>query len=194
MQLSGVRPWTCRPLRTAANNLVTLEDEVQNYYQQFHYQESDDEYDSEEDDGPYWRTALHTTKHGNAYQNEVYDYEADSEECDDTYYHAYPAERTSTRISEARDKSSRLPSKPQPKPRFEGVFPPPRKNPVRPTQAMPNKPEVIKPRSLPPTPTPMPVSRPPQVQPPIWPMPKPAIIVPRPQQPIDTHKPRFTED
>ena len=39
--------------RTAANNLVTLEDEVKNYYQQVHYQEeSDDEYESDEDEGP----------------------------------------------------------------------------------------------------------------------------------------------
>jgi len=44
---------THRPFRTAANNLVTLEDEVQNYYQQVHYQEeSDEEYESDEDEDP----------------------------------------------------------------------------------------------------------------------------------------------
>ena len=172
---------THRPLRTAANNLVTLEDEVQNYYQEVHYQEeTDDEYESDEDEGPYWRTALHTAKQGKTYEEEEYEY-SDDEDCDDIYYHAYPAERTSTRIAEAREKSSKLPSKPQPKQRFEGVFPPPRKSPVKPTQHSYNKPEVPRPLPAPPAQVP----RPSQAQPPIQPKPKPTTIVPRPQQPVD---------
>jgi len=80
--------------------------------------------------------------------------------------------------------------KPQPKPRFEGVFPPPRKNPIRPTQNTFNKPEISKPRQLPPTPAPTPVPRPQPIQP----KPKPVTIIPRPQYPVDAHKPRITED
>src|SRR6266568_2880939 len=181
---------THRPFRTATNNLVTLEDEVQNYYQQVHYQEESEEYESDEDEGPYWRTALHTAKHHNTYEDEEYEYEEEDEGCDDIYYQAYPAERTSTRISEARDKSSKLPMKPQPKSRFEGVFPPPRKNPVKPTQNTFHKPEFSKPRQLPPTPAPTPVPRPQPIQP----KPKPVTIIPRPQYPVDARKPRITED
>ena len=63
---------------------------------------------------------------------------------DPTYY-SYPAERSSTRIAEAREKTSRIPSKTPPKQKFEGVYPPPRKNLVRPSQNVPPKPVVPQP-------------------------------------------------
>src|SRR6267378_7909882 len=190
MQLSGIRPWPIGHLGLPPTTLSLLKMRYRIIITVHYQEESDDEYESDEDEGPYWRTALHTAKHDNTFEDEEYEYEEEDEGCDDIYYQAYPAERTSTRISEARDKSSKLPMKPQPKPRFEGVFPPPRKNPVKPTQNTFNKPEIPKPRQLPPTPAPTPVPRPQPIQP----KPKPVTIIPRPQYPVDARKPRITED
>jgi hypothetical protein len=48
-----------RPVGVPSSNLVTLGNEVQNYYQQVQYQEDSDEgYESEEDGGPYWKLSL----------------------------------------------------------------------------------------------------------------------------------------
>jgi len=50
-----------RPAPAPASNLVTLEADVQNYYQQVHYDDEDsDGYESDSDDGPYWQVALNT--------------------------------------------------------------------------------------------------------------------------------------
>jgi len=176
---------THRSIRTAASNLITLEDEVQNYYQQVNYQEESDEgYESDEDEGPYWKTALHTSQGNRTYEEEQYEDEDDYGYYVDPTYQSYPAERSSTRIAEACENSSRLPIKPQPKQRFEGVYPPQRKTQIRPGQNLPTKPII--------TPTPAPTPQP--IQPSPLPKPQPASIPPRVQQPIDARKPRNSED
>ena len=126
-----------RPAPAPASNLVTLEANVQNYYQQVHYDDDDsDGYESDLDDGPYWQMALNTHPRYKAYQNEEYehDYEDDEEEEDyyaEPAYEVYPAERSSTHIAAAKEKASQMSGKVPPKQKFEEVFPPPRK--VQPT-------------------------------------------------------------
>jgi hypothetical protein len=150
-----------RPIGVASSNLVTLGNDIQSYYEQVHYKEdSDDGYESEEDDGPYWKVALQTAQNDQYYEEDEYN--------DDGYYaepiyKAYPAEWSSTHISEAREKAARLPNKPLPKQRFEGVFPPPLKKPARPTQNTPAKPVV-------PTPAPVPTPHPHCTSPPAQPI------------------------
>jgi len=149
-----------RPAPAPASNLVTLEADVQNYYQQVHYDDEDsDGYESDLDDGPYWQVALNTCPRYKAYQNEEYEYDYEDDEEEEDYYaepayEVYPAERSSTRIAAAREKASQMPGKVPPKQKFEGVFPPPRK--VQPTA----NPPAIQPTRPPPVPAP-PAPRPP---------------------------------
>ena len=65
-----------KPAPAPASNLVILEADVQNYYQQVHYDdEGSDGYESDSDDGPYWQVALNTRPRYKAYQNEEYEYD-----------------------------------------------------------------------------------------------------------------------
>ena len=61
-----------RPTGVPVSNLVTLENEVQNYYQQTQ-NDSDEGYksnDGDDDDGPYWKTTLHANRNQRTYEPE----------------------------------------------------------------------------------------------------------------------------
>ncbi len=173
-----MRSMSFRPIGVASSNLITLDNEVQNYYHQVQY-DSDDEYESEEEEGPYWKIALQTTQDYGSYEEEEYENEGEYGYYVDPTYQAYPAERSSTRIAEAREKASRMPIKASPKVKFEGVFPPSRKIQNKPGQNLPPKQAV--PLPAPPAPKPQPTV----VHPPAQPIPKPTPLAPRIQQPID---------
>ena len=82
-----------RPRGMPTSNLVTLEDEVQDYYRQVqYYQESEDEYETDEDDGPYWKVALQTAQDNRNYGEEEYDNYGEYGYYADPAYQTYPAE------------------------------------------------------------------------------------------------------
>ena len=89
-----------------------------------------------EDDGPYWKVTLQTAQDNRNYGEEEYDDYGEYGYYADPAYQTYPAERTSTHIGEARDKASRIPTRPPPRQKFEGVFPPPHKNQAKPAQQL----------------------------------------------------------
>jgi len=192
-----IRSMSLRPMGETSSNFVTLNNDIQNYYQQVDYDEdSDDEYELDEDEGPYWKIALQTAQDNRIYEDDEYENEEDGYYIDPSYY-AYPAERSSTRIAEAREKASRLPSRTPPKQKFEGVFPPPRKNQVKagqnlpPKQVVPQLPPVQRPQQVPQS---APAHRPQPVPPPAQFPPKPTPLAPRNQLPVDARRPRTTED
>jgi hypothetical protein len=169
---------THRPTRMPVSNLVTLDSEIQNYYQQAHYDEDSDD-ESEEDDGPYWKVSLKATQDSPGYEEEE-----DEDIYADPTYQVYPAERSSTRIAEARNKASKVPAKGPPKQKFEGVFPPRKNQPLeKPVQNFP--PKQVRP---PPVPAPAPQ------QLPVQPMSRQIPIVPQNPQPVNARKPWITED
>jgi len=179
-----------RPMGVATSNFATLNNEIQDYYRQARFEEdSGGGYGSDEDDGPYWKVALQTAQDNKIKEVEYEDieYENNGEYgyYADPCYPAYPVERSSTHIAEAREKASRLPSKTPPKQKFEGVFPPPCKNQFRPGQNLP-------PKQVAPQPAPVPPPQP--VQPPVQSTSKLTPLAPRNQQPIDARRPRATED
>ncbi len=135
-----LRAMSLRPRGMPSSNLVTLEDDVQNFYHQAQqYQDSEVEYETDDDDGPYWKVAMQTAQDNRNYGEEEYEDYGEYGYYADPDYQTYPAERTSTRIAEARDRASRIPTRPPPRQKFEGVFPPPRKNQVKPAQPLPPK-------------------------------------------------------
>jgi hypothetical protein len=190
---------------------------VHNYYQQDQDDDEDsDGYESDSDDGPYWRVALNTQRRHKAYVGEEYEdeYEKEDEDEEDYYedpaYEVYPAERSSTRIAEARERASRMPGKAPPREKFEGVFPPPRKErPIAkpPTQPPPQPIPAQRPAPpmQPPAP-PAPPPAPPRVQAPVQPpaqtapRPPPQVAsrqpppIPRNQRPVDARQPRIVSE
>jgi hypothetical protein len=206
-----------RPAPEPTSNFVTLGADVHNYYQQDQDDDEDsDGYDSDSDDGPYWRVALNTQRRHKAYVGEEYEdeYEKEDEDEEDYYedpaYEVYPAERSSTRIAEARERASRMPGKAPPREKFEGVFPPPRKErPIAkpPTQPPPQPIPAQRPAPpmQPPAP-PAPPPAPPRVQAPVQPpaqtapRPPPQVAprqppaIPRNQRPVDARQPRIVSE
>jgi hypothetical protein len=208
-----------RPAPEPTSNFVTLGADVHNYYQQDQDDDEDsDGYESDSDDGPYWRVALNTQRRHKAYVGEEYEeeYEKEEEDEEDYYedpaYEVYPAERSSTRIAEARERASRMPGKAPPREKFEGVFPPPRKE--QPTQPPPQPIPAQRPAPpmQPPAPPavtrrpPAPPPAPPRVQAPVQPpaqtapRPPPQVAprqppaIPRNQRPIDARQPRIVSE
>jgi len=166
-----------RPVGVPSSNLVTLGNEVQNYYQQVQYQEDSDEgYESEEDGGPYWKLSLQANQDYGNYEEEEYELDEEGGNYAEPVYPVYPVERSSTRIAEAREKASRMPGKTPPKEKFEGVFPPSRK--MKPIQNYPSK------QASPPPSAPVPQ----QLQP-VQVKPKQASNLTRHPQPVDVQKP-----
>jgi hypothetical protein len=213
-----------RPAPEPTSNFVTLGADVHNYYQQDQDDDEDsDGYESDSDDGPYWRVALNTQRRHKAYVGEEYEdeYEKEDEDEEDYYedpaYEVYPAERSSTRIAEARERASRMPGKAPPREKFEGVFPPPRKErPIAkpPTQPPPQPIPAQRPAPpmQPPAPPavtrrpPAPPPAPPRVQAPVQPpaqtapRPPPQVAprqpppIPRNQRPVDARQPRIVSE
>ena len=170
-----------RPTRMPVSNLVTLDSEIQNYYQQTQYDADSDDESEDDDDGPYWKVSLQATQHSQGHEEED-----DDDFYADPAYQVYPAERSSTRIAEARNKASKLPAKGPLKQKFEGVFPPSRKNQLqeKPVQNFPPK-QV---RSLPVPPQQH------QQQLPVHPVPQSSPNIPQEPRPVNIRKPRMTED
>jgi hypothetical protein len=103
------------------SNLITLDNEIQNYYQQAQYDGDSEEESEDDNEGPYWKVSLQTTQHSQEYEDE----EEEEDFYADPAYQVYPTEHSSTRISEAQNKASKVPIKGPLKQKFEGVFPPP---------------------------------------------------------------------
>jgi len=144
-----------QPINRGTSHFVTLGTAVWNYYQQNQDSEDSDGYESDSDDGPYWRVALQTNKGKGVYPEEEYEYEDEDEYYAEPAYEAYPVQRTSTRIANARERASQMPGRvPPPRQKFEGVFPPPRKDRNRPAANPPAQPppEPVQRPALPPPP------------------------------------------
>ncbi|KDR64904.1 hypothetical protein GALMADRAFT_217754 [Galerina marginata CBS 339.88] len=124
---------------------LALQNSVAEFYaNQEEYEENDTDSDSE-DDGPYWKYALHTKRRLRYPETRYQYFKSESEE--DNYAAAYPAARSSKKTTEARERVSKIPSKP-PKMVFDGVYPPRRnRNPPNrasePTTAPPQPQQVI---------------------------------------------------
>ncbi|KDR84200.1 hypothetical protein GALMADRAFT_205918 [Galerina marginata CBS 339.88] len=100
-----------------------LQNSIAGYYAEYE-QGNETDTESDDDDGPYWKYALHT-KRQLRYPKVQYEcQDSDSEE--DNIVSAFPAARTTdTRIKEVRKEATKVPRK-KPKMIFDGVYPPPR--------------------------------------------------------------------
>ena len=88
-----IRSMSLRPRGMPTTNLVTLGDDIHNYYQQVqYYQDSEEENETEDDDGPYWRLALQTAPEERNYGEEEYEDYGQYGYYTDPAYQAYPAE------------------------------------------------------------------------------------------------------
>ena len=207
LRINSIMPPVNRPRNT---NFITatqayesqqetraLQNSVAQYYaaQEDHESESDSSSSEDEDEGPYWKYALQAKRQLRFPETQYEYYNSDAESEDDNPVAAYPATRTSgKRTTEARERVSKVPAKPQ-KPVFDGVYPPPRKPRNMPTRAQE------------PAPAPAPAPAPPQVPqnlPPVRENITPQISKPQPlsrsankqpqPQPIDARKLRPNQD
>ncbi|KDR82300.1 hypothetical protein GALMADRAFT_133944 [Galerina marginata CBS 339.88] len=119
----------------------TLEDSIQQYYASQLNNETETDSDDSDDEGPYWKYALHAEKQRRYYQPSSDYYDSESE--DENNAVAYPVTRSMTkRTAEARERANKLPSKP-PKMVFDGVYPPRRpRGPPKPKPESAPAPEV----------------------------------------------------
>lgn len=177
---------------------TTLQNSVAKFYTAQEGYESETDSDSE-DDGPYWKYALHTKRQLRFPEVQYQYYESEAED-DDGQVVAYPATRTSNkRTTEARERISKIPTKPA-KQVFDGVYPPPRKGriiPPRKTESPP-VPQQSQPTGESITPTPLPTRRSPTVEPEPMNRISPEIepmLMPLPQPtPIDVRRLRPNQD
>ncbi|KDR82249.1 hypothetical protein GALMADRAFT_207530 [Galerina marginata CBS 339.88] len=184
----------------------TLEDSIQQYYASQLNNETETDSDDSDDEGPYWKYALHAEKQQRYYQPSSDYYDSESE--DENNAVAYPVTRSmAKRTAEARERANKLPSKP-PKMVFDGVYPPRRpRGPPKPKPESAPAPEVPQ-QTIQQLPTPAPqqaiqpttisalpqtVSQAPESSRQAVPVPAPSRQIPA-QKPLDTRRLRINQD
>jgi len=152
------------------SHLMTVNDEVNSFYNHEAYDSDHSDTDSDTDsydDGPYWKYAHHA-------QRQLYRPESANERQYEGTYNSFPATRSEKQTTEARKEATRTPRKV-----LDGVYPPARK-PMRPHST--EKAEHAKPKGVPPG-IRFPVATKENVPP-----------VPQEIRPIDARNVRFPED